>query len=296
MSATPPKRRVPTPPPPDLGSVPVPVAVDSQRTAPVRRKKRRAWVLPVVIAAPILGLAAAWLIDAKLLSGPQSPAPTTAPLVAIATLDASTATLPSTVASVDAADQDTEIDLEPGSSPATAHPPTPHAPTTHTPATPIRPTTKPPDDAATAPIPPTAPDAVPATPPAAPPGIDLCDETNCVVTNYAEACCEHFKPKGPKFVPHTGDDSPRAAELDLSLIRDGVATAKTAIFGCADQHPGIHGKVRVAVVVAPAGAVTSANVLESPDAALGTCVADALRHAHFAATTKGGNFKYPIAF
>jgi TonB family protein len=58
----------------------------------------------------------------------------------------------------------------------------------------------------------------------------------------------------------------------------------------------VKGKVKVKVVVAPAGTVTSASIVEAPDDTLGQCVTDAIKAAKFGATKNGGTFSYPFVF
>jgi len=50
------------------------------------------------------------------------------------------------------------------------------------------------------------------------------------------------------------------------------------------------------VKVAGSGAVSSVTVKESPDSALGSCVASAVQKATFAKTQNGGSFSYPFTF
>jgi TonB family protein len=56
------------------------------------------------------------------------------------------------------------------------------------------------------------------------------------------------------------------------------------------------GTVKIAVEVAPEGNVKSAEVTESPDTALGACVATALKKAQFGKSVNGGSFTYPFVF
>ncbi len=87
----------------------------------------------------------------------------------------------------------------------------------------------------------------------------------------------------------------RSERLDRPIISAGMASVRVRVEACktASTPPG---KVKVHVDVAPAGAVTSVDVTETPDRALGTCVASAVRTAHFTSTQQGGSFSYPYVF
>ena len=62
-----------------------------------------------------------------------------------------------------------------------------------------------------------------------------------------------------------------------------------------EQHTA-KGTVKLAVSVNADGAVTSADVVASPDPELGKCVAGFVRKATFAKTVNGGSFSYPFVF
>ncbi|HEY5951219.1 MAG TPA: TonB family protein [Kofleriaceae bacterium] len=84
--------------------------------------------------------------------------------------------------------------------------------------------------------------------------------------------------------------------LDRSAISAGISSIKPKVVACGEKAPGVKGKVKVKVVVAPAGNVTSATVAETPDEALGKCVASVVKDAKFGATKNGGTFSYPFVF
>jgi outer membrane biosynthesis protein TonB len=90
--------------------------------------------------------------------------------------------------------------------------------------------------------------------------------------------------------PASGDGS----ALDRSMISDGITKVKSAIAACGDGK--MKGVVKVKVVVAPAGTVSSSTVTQTPDEALGTCVAGVIAKATFAKTGQGGTFTYPFVF
>ncbi|HEY5926713.1 MAG TPA: AgmX/PglI C-terminal domain-containing protein [Kofleriaceae bacterium] len=84
--------------------------------------------------------------------------------------------------------------------------------------------------------------------------------------------------------------------LDRKAISDGINSVKPKVLECAKSSPDVKGKVKVKVVVAPAGTVTSATITDSPDDDLGQCVAAAVKAAMFCVTKKGGAFSYPFVF
>jgi TonB family protein len=84
--------------------------------------------------------------------------------------------------------------------------------------------------------------------------------------------------------------------LDRSAISAGISSVKPKVVACGQKAPDVKGKVKVKIVVAPAGTVTSASVTEAPDDTLGQCVTDAVKTAKFGATKNGGSFSYPFVF
>jgi molybdenum cofactor biosynthesis protein B len=123
-----------------------------------------------------------------------------------------------------------------------------------------------------------------------PPSDPSCDEVSCVLSKYDRPCCARYKPADgftPKNVTPDG--------LDRTMVKSGVEKIKPKVVACGEKA-GIKGTVRVAVVVEPDGSVKSADVTESPDSALGECVAAAMRRAKFGKSINGGDFTYPFAF
>jgi len=84
--------------------------------------------------------------------------------------------------------------------------------------------------------------------------------------------------------------------LDRAAISAGISSVKAKVVDCGKASPDVKGKVKVKVVVAPAGTVTSASISETPDDSLGQCVATAVKTAKFGATKNGGTFSYPFVF
>ena len=147
--------------------------------------------------------------------------------------------------------------------------------------------------AATAPITTTAATAA-TTPPvdAAVEEPDLCDEANCVLSDYDRPCCAKYKAKGPELAQRVGGVP---ETLDRSMVRAGVESIKPRVIACGEKA-GAKGTVKIAVAVSPDGAVTSAEVTDAPDTGLGACVAGALRSAKFGKSVEGGSFSYPFVF
>ena len=121
---------------------------------------------------------------------------------------------------------------------------------------------------------------------------DLCDEANCVLSDYDRPCCAKYKPKGPVIAQRVGG-VPQS--LDRSMVRAGVDGIKPRVIACGEKA-NVQGTVKIAVSVSPEGLVTSSDVQDTPDAALGTCVAGALRSAKFGKSVDGGSFTYPFVF
>jgi hypothetical protein len=121
---------------------------------------------------------------------------------------------------------------------------------------------------------------------------DLCDEANCVLSDYDRPCCAKYKAKGPELAKRVGGVP---ETLDRSMVRAGVDTIKPRVIACGEKA-GVKGTVKIAVVVSAEGAVTSSELQDSPDPTLGSCVATALRSAKFGKSVEGGSFTYPFVF
>ncbi len=127
-----------------------------------------------------------------------------------------------------------------------------------------------------------------------------CDEVSCVLSNYEGACCSKFKKGGnkqPGPAVQIGEkpksDVPES--LDRSMISSGVGAVKAKVMACGDKSSA-KGQVKVSVKVNPDGSISSVTVKNTPDAALGNCVASAMQRARFAKTQSGGSFGYPFVF
>jgi predicted Zn finger-like uncharacterized protein len=184
---------------------------------------------------------------------------------------------------------------DPASHPTAAAPPPPpaHKATTSTPPAPTpAKTPKPADKPAT----PAAKDPAPAAKDTG----GGCDEVSCVLNNYEGACCAKFK-KGGK-APSGGGDHAAAAKagdvpdsLDRGMISDGVGKVKAKVQSCGEKSSA-KGQVKVSVKVGPDGHVASVSVKNTPDDALGNCVAGVMQKATFPKTQTGGSFAYPFTF
>ncbi|HTL37215.1 MAG TPA: molybdopterin-binding protein [Kofleriaceae bacterium] len=125
-----------------------------------------------------------------------------------------------------------------------------------------------------------------------PSGDPTCDEVGCVLSKYDRPCCERYKPKDTDIAKRSGD---LPEDLDRQAVRAGIEKVKPAVVQCGEKA-GVNGTVKIAVSVAPEGNVTSSEVADSPDAALGSCVATAIKRATFAKSVNGGTFTYPFVF
>jgi len=124
-----------------------------------------------------------------------------------------------------------------------------------------------------------------------PPADDGCDEVECILQSYKRACCQRYKPADPDVRPSSG----LPEVLDRSMIAAGVATMKPVVIRCGEKS-GVKGTVKLAVEVAANGRVQEVSVASTPDAALGDCVAAAMRKVTFGRTETGGTFQYPYVF
>ncbi len=126
-----------------------------------------------------------------------------------------------------------------------------------------------------------------------------CDEVNCVISGYADACCAKYKKKGGTTAANPGvGEKPKSdlpESLDRDMIQKGVSQVRAKAQACGSKSSA-KGQVKVSVKVGPGGNVTGVTVKSSPDDALGNCVAGAMKGATFAKTTGGGSFAIPFTF
>ena len=282
-------KRAPTTPPPPRASVD-----DLPRgnfAYPVK-KRGGSLVLKLLLAAVILGagfFAVVVVFRDKESAGPKAPEPTPTPVATTPT--------PPPVVVPDAAIDEPDIEMDPTPTP----PPTTNAgsadPKPKTTKTTKTTDPKPKTTRTTDPKPKAGSNATVAntTPPdaaVAAPVDDDCDETSCVLSKYERACCAKYKPATTDFKPRVGDVP---ESLDKSMVRAGVERVKPRVVSCGEKSA-VKGTVKIALAVAPDGAVTSASIADSPDPALGECVLNAMKSAKFGKTVNGASFTYPFAF
>jgi molybdopterin adenylyltransferase len=125
-----------------------------------------------------------------------------------------------------------------------------------------------------------------------PPEDPTCDEVSCVLEKYARSCCARYKPADTGFKP----TAPGIAEsLDKVQVKTGIEGVKPRVIACGEKFA-TKGTVSIAMTVGPEGTVKSATVADAPTPEIGSCVAQALRAASFAKTSKGLTFTYPFVF
>ena len=259
---------------------------------PVKQRSKRKVV--VVAAALLIVGAGAFFAVIKLFPDGEAAKPTTTaqaepapkPVIADAmiavepppAIDAAEAPRPEIV--IDEPDPVAKVAQRPAVTPAehhvTAPPPSGPPPSTGSASEPVKPTEKAPPTEVAKPVEPADPS---------------CDEVSCVLEKYARPCCERYRPAETSFKPTSGIPD----DLDKTLVRAGVEKVKPVVIACGEKHAA-KGTVKIALDVDPDGHVKDASVSESPDPALGDCVAGALRKAKFAKTVNGGSFTYPFAF
>lgn len=133
----------------------------------------------------------------------------------------------------------------------------------------------------------------PRTHPTIAPASPDCDEASCILEHYQRECCARYKP--PEMPAEKIDPNALPDTLDKAAVKAGVADVKPAVQQCGEEHYA-KGTVKITLTVNGAGQVTDATVSATPDPALGSCVADALKRATFAKTTNGAVFTYPFMF
>jgi molybdenum cofactor biosynthesis protein B len=113
---------------------------------------------------------------------------------------------------------------------------------------------------------------------------DACTEETCAATNYERECCTPYK--------NALSEVPGA--LDRTMVAHAMSSIASEVDQCAAS--GAQGTVKLFIRVKPDGSASSVEVRESPDEPLGSCVADAVRGAHFRATLRGGAFTKSFTF
>lgn len=123
-----------------------------------------------------------------------------------------------------------------------------------------------------------------------------CDEVSCILDSRPDPCCAAYRrvqPVGDAGKTARANALPEA--LDRESISRGISAVKARIAACG-RRSAAHGKVKLRVKVGANGRVTNVTVEQTPDAALGACVAAEVQRAVFARTRTGGSFSYPFVF
>jgi TonB family protein len=132
------------------------------------------------------------------------------------------------------------------------------------------------------------------TPPAG--GGGCLDEVGCLLADKPPACCSKYSGGGggsKKPGGGSGGDSNLPEKLTRSDITAGINKVRSGVTGCSSKGSG---EVKVTVKVEGSGSVGDVSVKSAPNAALGTCVANAVKKAKFAKTQEGATFTYPFVF
>ncbi|MEO8702263.1 MAG: GYF domain-containing protein [Kofleriaceae bacterium] len=122
-----------------------------------------------------------------------------------------------------------------------------------------------------------------------PPAKEACSEVTCVVSGYAEKCCEIYKQKTPTPTRTITPPGDLPDGLDRASLAKGIATIKAQACG---GRSSAHGDVNVSVKVGPGGNVVGVTVKSSPDPALSACVTAAAGSGSFPKSKRGGTFAY----
>ena len=122
-----------------------------------------------------------------------------------------------------------------------------------------------------------------------------CDAVACLVDPNQPCCAKKGgKPSGG----NTGGgkvDSNLPEQLDSGMIKAGIDKVKGRAQACGSKSSA-KGAVKVRIKATPEGKVGSVDIVSSPDDALASCVASALKGATFAKTQRGMGFAYTLSF
>jgi molybdenum cofactor biosynthesis protein B len=276
-----------------------------QFSYPVRQRSTKK--LAIVFSMLALAAAASFVAVVKLF--PDREAKTTPPPASVAAMHEVPAPVPPPpVATPDADTSPPEIVIEnaealppdaavpepvaakpvkPTKPPTSAKPPVTRPPATDKPPAAAKPVVV--ETPVTKPKQPIA-DEKPPEPPPAPVAAD-CDEVSCVLEHYARPCCERYRPSDTGFTPR----STVPEEITRPMVVAGVQKVKPVVIACGEKNSA-KGTVKLAITVAGDGHVQDVAVRETPDPALGDCVAAAIRKTTFGKSVNGGSFTYPFAF
>ncbi len=316
------RTRPPTAPPPAKATAPAPTAsaTDAPRARPATtpppprttselprgtfnypvQKRGMHWAVKLFLVLVVLGAGFGGFVfffrDKLTGGGEQSAKTNEGATVEIDAAVVASAEIDAAVEDVDAAVDEPEIEMTPTPSPTKVaatqrstreKPPRGERPPKNPPPDKVATTT--PDAGTELPAPPTGPSNTPEGT-----GDDDCDETACVLSKYEKPCCAKFKPaESTDLTLRTAGGVPET--LDKTMVRAGVNVVKPKVQKCGEKIA-VKGTVKIAMEVSPDGAVTGASVADAPDAALGECVAAAMKLAKFGKSVNGGSFTYPFVF
>jgi TonB family protein len=122
-----------------------------------------------------------------------------------------------------------------------------------------------------------------------------CDEVSCALQPDQACCKKAQKRKGPADMEDVTAERRFPETLTKEHIQRAVKALTLKIRACGETTSA-KGMVRLTVEVKPDGSVASVTVKETPEPALGACVAAAMRRARFESTQRGGAFNYPFVF
>jgi predicted Zn finger-like uncharacterized protein len=122
-----------------------------------------------------------------------------------------------------------------------------------------------------------------------------CDAVACLVDPNQACCAKKGGSRPSSGATASKPDSNLPEQLDSSMIKAGIDKVKGRAQSCGAKSSA-KGAVKVKIKATPDGRVGSVDVVSSPDAGLGTCVAGALRGATFAKTQRGMGFAYTLTF
>lgn len=116
------------------------------------------------------------------------------------------------------------------------------------------------------------------------------DEVHCLLADKPPPCCSKYSGGQAQ----TGAPAMAPEKLTRSEITAGVNKMRARITGCSSKGSG---EVKVTVrVAADSGLVDQVSLKSAPNAALGACVVDAMKHAAFARGKETTVFIYPFVF
>jgi hypothetical protein len=115
------------------------------------------------------------------------------------------------------------------------------------------------------------------------------DEVGCLLADPQPACCAMYQSSRRQPMPPVNDS------LTAAQVRRVVLSLRSRIADCGDRTSA-KGTVKVSVKVLRDGSVGTVEVKETPDDALGACVARIMSGARFPASGQSVTFTYPFVF